>query len=81
MSWGWSPSVGLKSRDGSNTTSFEKISFSGGQIAIVARASGHGKCERCWHHREDVGSHSAHPTLCGRCIENVDGAGEVRRFA
>ena len=38
------------------------------------------KCVRCWHHRDDVGSHVAHPELCGRCIENVDGAGEVRRY-
>ncbi|MDD2892508.1 MAG: isoleucine--tRNA ligase [Halothiobacillaceae bacterium] len=53
----------------------------GGQVAIVAQASTHAKCERCWHHREDVGSHAAHPTLCGRCIENVDGAGEVRSYA
>jgi isoleucyl-tRNA synthetase len=25
------------------------------------------RCERCWRHREDVGSHTAYPTLCGRC--------------
>ncbi len=25
------------------------------------------RCERCWRHREDVGSHAAYPTLCGRC--------------
>ncbi|MAT92356.1 MAG: isoleucine--tRNA ligase [Halioglobus sp.] len=39
------------------------------------------KCERCWHRREDVGSLPAHPTLCGRCVENVDGDGELRRYA
>ncbi len=39
------------------------------------------KCERCWHRRPDVGSHAAHPTLCGRCVENVDGPGEQRHFA
>jgi isoleucyl-tRNA synthetase len=39
------------------------------------------KCSRCWHHREDVGSHDAHPGICVRCIENVDGAGETRRYA
>jgi len=39
------------------------------------------KCERCWHRLEDVGTHTAHPTLCGRCIENVDGKGEVRQYA
>lgn len=39
------------------------------------------KCERCWHRREDVGSHTEHPTLCGRCVDNVFGKGEVRYFA
>jgi len=39
------------------------------------------KCERCWHRREDVGQHATHPTLCGRCVENVDGEGERRHFA
>ena len=39
------------------------------------------KCVRCWHHRADVGSHSEHPELCGRCIENIEGAGEVRQYA
>ena len=57
------------------------VDIEGGQVAVLARASGHGKCVRCWHHREDVGSHVAHPELCGRCVENVEGAGETRRFA
>jgi isoleucyl-tRNA synthetase len=39
------------------------------------------KCVRCWHQREDVGKSSEHPGLCGRCIENVAGAGEERRLA
>ena len=39
------------------------------------------KCERCWHRREDVGSHAGHPGLCGRCVENVEGAGEQRFYA
>lgn len=39
------------------------------------------KCERCWHRRADVGKDSKHATLCGRCIENVDGKGEVRLYA
>jgi isoleucyl-tRNA synthetase len=44
-------------------------------------ATEHVKCERCWHHREDVGVVAAEPELCGRCIDNVSGAGEVRKFA
>jgi isoleucyl-tRNA synthetase len=39
------------------------------------------KCVRCWHHREDVGSHAEHEELCGRCIDNVDGQGETRLYA
>jgi isoleucyl-tRNA synthetase len=39
------------------------------------------KCERCWHRLADVGQHKEHETLCGRCIVNVFGEGEVRDFA
>lgn len=44
-------------------------------------ASSNEKCERCWHRREDIGVHPEHPSLCGRCVENVAGDGEQRRFA
>jgi isoleucyl-tRNA synthetase len=49
--------------------------------AVVASPSTYAKCERCWHYRPDVGAHAAHPTLCGRCVSNLDGTGETRRFA
>ncbi|GAA5647137.1 MULTISPECIES: isoleucine--tRNA ligase [Vibrio] len=39
------------------------------------------KCDRCWHHTPDVGTIVGHETICGRCVSNVDGEGEVRRFA
>lgn len=48
---------------------------------IFARRSEHPKCARCWHQHYDVGEHAEHPELCGRCIENVDGDGEHRRYA
>jgi len=35
-------------------------------IIEVSRARGI-KCERCWHYESDVGQHTQHPTLCGRC--------------
>ena len=50
-------------------------------IKISAKASEQTKCVRCWHHREDVGQHTEHPELCGRCVENVAKDGETRRFA
>jgi isoleucyl-tRNA synthetase len=36
---------------------------------------------RCWHHREDVGSSAEYPALCGRCVMNIVGTGEIRRYA
>ncbi|MBT8135975.1 MAG: isoleucine--tRNA ligase [Gammaproteobacteria bacterium] len=42
--------------------------------------SQHAKCQRCWHRRADVGSSQAHPEICGRCIDNIDGDGEARRW-
>ncbi|MFZ9228287.1 MAG: isoleucine--tRNA ligase, partial [Prochlorococcaceae cyanobacterium] len=39
----------------------------------VAKASG-SKCERCWHYETDIGSSSAHPTLCGRCVAVLEQA-------
>ncbi|HET7095788.1 MAG TPA: class I tRNA ligase family protein, partial [Casimicrobiaceae bacterium] len=53
----------------------------GEALAIAARASAHGKCERCWHYRSDIGGDAAHPTLCGRCVSNLSGPGEARAFA
>ena len=50
-------------------------------LAIAVSASSHEKCVRCWHFREDVGSHQEHPELCGRCVDNIEGDGEVRHFA
>lgn len=46
----------------------------------VAAATGD-KCDRCWHVTEDVGCDEAHPELCGRCVTNVDGVGEQRKYA
>ena len=48
---------------------------------IVVTASSATKCERCWHWRDDVGRTTAHPTLCGRCVSNLFGAGEPRTVA
>jgi isoleucyl-tRNA synthetase len=50
-------------------------------LKVSVAASAHTKCVRCWHHRADVGAHAAHPELCGRCISNIEGPGEARRFA
>ncbi len=51
------------------------------EIWIDVAASGHDKCIRCWHHREDVGSIPEHPEICSRCVENITGSGEPRSYA
>jgi isoleucyl-tRNA synthetase len=51
------------------------------EVWVAVAASTYAKCVRCWHHREDVGTHADHPELCGRCVENVDADGEQRKFA
>jgi isoleucyl-tRNA synthetase len=50
-------------------------------LRVAVKKSDHKKCVRCWHYREDVGTHKAHEELCGRCVDNIEGAGEVRKFA
>ena len=50
-------------------------------LRVQVNPSAHAKCARCWHRRVDVGGDSAHPQLCARCVTNVAGQGEARRFA
>lgn len=52
----------------------------GDSLKAALIASGADKCTRCWHHASSVGSNDTHPELCARCVDNVDGAGEVRRW-
>ncbi len=50
-------------------------------VSIQVQASAYKKCERCWHYRADVDSHTEHIGLCGRCVANLFGSGEKRRAA
>ncbi|MGO3841157.1 MAG: isoleucine--tRNA ligase [Alcaligenes pakistanensis] len=52
-----------------------------GDLRIDVTPTEQAKCERCWHHRPDVGQSAEHPTLCGRCEDNLFGEGEVRHHA
>ncbi|MED5618707.1 isoleucine--tRNA ligase [Ideonella sp. BN130291] len=53
----------------------------GSELQVQVSPSADPKCERCWHYRADVGSDAAHPTICGRCVSNLFGAGEPRTVA
>ena len=50
-------------------------------LKLQVTASDYKKCERCWHHHSDVGKDKTHPSLCQRCINNIEGQGEQRNFA
>lgn len=39
------------------------------------------KCPRCWHYTDQRGQDPQHVALCRRCVTNVTGNGETRRFA
>ncbi|SHI04093.1 Isoleucyl-tRNA synthetase [Pollutimonas bauzanensis] len=52
-----------------------------GALRIVVNPTKNQKCERCWHHREDVGADPEHPAICGRCVANLFGLGEPRQHA
>jgi isoleucyl-tRNA synthetase len=70
--------------DAKPADAIEAIFESGETIWLDVKPNDAPKCARCWHRRADVGQHAAHPSLCGRCIENIDGAnggdGERRHF-
>ncbi len=62
-------------------TSAARVNRATGETRVEATASSHAKCERCWHYRADVGADAQHPGLCGRCLSNLYGDGEVRIHA
>ena len=58
----------------------QRAELEGAEAWVTAVASTAPKCVRCWHYRNDVGTHADDPELCGRCVENVEGVGEARRW-
>lgn len=50
-------------------------------LKIALRKADGEKCPRCWHFTTDVGLVAEHAEICGRCVTNVAGDGEKRKFA
>ncbi len=46
----------------------------------LSKAEGE-KCPRCWHYTGDIGQNAGQAEMCGRCVTNVAGSGEERKFA
>ena len=76
----WSPVAGDQEvlRELLNVSQLEiRVDPEGGGGVEISHAGGQ-KCERCWHWEINVGNHSEHPTLCGRCVEAVREIAAVR---
>ena len=43
-----------------------------GEVGIKVEAAEGEKCDRCWMYSETVGKNHNHPTLCKRCIDNLE---------
>ncbi|MFD2179881.1 isoleucine--tRNA ligase [Veronia pacifica] len=50
-------------------------------LFVSVKKSAAQKCDRCWHYVADVDESEGHKGICGRCVSNIDGDGETRRFA
>jgi isoleucyl-tRNA synthetase len=50
-------------------------------LKVALRKADGEKCPRCWHYTQDVGQVAEHAEICGRCVSNVAGDGEKRKFA
>ncbi len=67
--------------DGRPDDAVELEGVGAGQLYVTVAPFDAEKCVRCWHRRPDVGTDDRHPELCARCVENVSGEGESRRWA
>jgi isoleucyl-tRNA synthetase len=47
----------------------------GDKLEVSAGKADGEKCERCWNYSVDIGKNRKHPTVCGRCVENLSSAG------
>ncbi len=51
----------------------EVLSSKENELAYIEIGRARGlKCARCWHYENDIGQHSFHSSLCGRCIDVLD---------
>lgn len=49
-------------------------------LKIVLKKAEGEKCLRCWHYRTDLSQNINYLNICKRCINNMIGCGECRRF-
>lgn len=59
----------------------QAVSTSMPGVLVSIKAAEYERCDRCWHQVSSVGQNPEHPELCSRCVDNIEGDGELRRFA
>jgi isoleucyl-tRNA synthetase len=47
-------------------------------LKVKVTKTDHIKCQRCWHHVGNIGFNEDHPNICNRCVQNIEGEGEIR---
>jgi len=62
------------------TGSVPAVNTGASGVWVLAQPTGDVKCVRCWQRRPDVGSDARHPQLCNRCVSNIEGPGEERKY-
>ncbi|RJP22880.1 MAG: isoleucine--tRNA ligase [Candidatus Abyssobacteria bacterium SURF_5] len=45
------------------------------EVAVAVTKAAGAKCKRCWNYRESVGKYEDHPSLCERCVNEINKAG------
>ncbi|URJ30669.1 isoleucine--tRNA ligase [Candidatus Blochmannia vicinus (nom. nud.)] len=73
-----SSAIVLDYDDKFNRTTYTPEGIPGLQI-FLEKAKGK-KCLRCWHYRLDVDQNKHYSNICARCVSNIAGPGENRRF-
>ena len=73
-------SLGKELRNVMITSSAEVKEVSAQRVISVSESKDK-KCERCWQYVPSVGQDSKYPTLCCRCVGNLFGQPETRKFA
>ncbi|MCD8339140.1 MAG: isoleucine--tRNA ligase, partial [Burkholderiales bacterium] len=62
-------------------TSSAKLDGVSEKREITVKPSQAKKCERCWQYVDSVGQDSKYPTMCCRCVANLFGTPEERKYA
>lgn len=50
------------------------------ELKIFIKKTNGKKCMRCWHYETNINFNINYPNVCIRCLKNIIGSGEIRKF-